>query len=263
MFDTQSKKNQHNNRPLYVVTFGWEWDCGCWCRELFIERNSDSHWGVKVFLSIMTTRLHQSLQRQLVLAASRTKQRTQGILVAPVGSIGRCFLSTTSSDTRLAGRPRFYKQVGVTSLEAPWEATPANEVIDTVKSPISAGVDGTDSASGVHQLSSSSSTPSSLQWMLSPRRPGTTETTNNKEKWFGVTLDGRAISTPMGQKLAVPSERLAYAIAAEWDAQTKQLQPANMPFMTLACTALDQVAHHPDVYREQALNFLPTDTVRC
>ena len=67
----------------------------------------------------------------------------------------------------------------------------------------------------------------------------------------------------MGQKLAVPSERLAYAIAAEWDAQTKQLQPANMPFMTLACTALDQVAHYPDVYREQALNFLPTDTVRC
>ena len=65
----------------------------------------------------------------------------------------------------------------------------------------------------------------------------------------------------MGNKLAVPSEKLAHMIAAEWDAQDKHLRPVNMPLMTLACTALDQVAHHPNVYREQSLRFLPTDTV--
>jgi ATP synthase F1 complex assembly factor 2 len=65
----------------------------------------------------------------------------------------------------------------------------------------------------------------------------------------------------MGQIMAVPSQSLAYAIAAEWDAQTKYLQPANMPLMTLACTALDQVVHNPQAYRDQSLNYLTTDTV--
>lgn len=64
----------------------------------------------------------------------------------------------------------------------------------------------------------------------------------------------------MGQTLAVPSETLAYMIAAEWDSQTKELQPSNMPLMTLACTALDQAAHQPQFYRDTALNYLPTDT---
>ena len=66
----------------------------------------------------------------------------------------------------------------------------------------------------------------------------------------------------MGQTLAVPSETLAYMIAAEWDGQLKELQPSNMPLMTLACTALDQAAMHPQFYRDAALKYLLTDTVR-
>lgn len=66
----------------------------------------------------------------------------------------------------------------------------------------------------------------------------------------------------MGLPLAVPSKHLAFAIAAEWDAQKKFLQPTQMPLMTLTCTALDQAAMHPNVYREQSLSYLPTDTVR-
>ncbi|KAL3924002.1 MAG: hypothetical protein SGILL_001314 [Bacillariaceae sp.] len=49
-------------------------------------------------------------------------------------------------------------------------------------------------------------------------------------------------------------------IAAEWDSQTQQLQPTNMPFMTLACTVLDQAAFHPQHYQDEALKYLPTDT---
>jgi ATP synthase F1 complex assembly factor 2 len=66
----------------------------------------------------------------------------------------------------------------------------------------------------------------------------------------------------VGLPLAVPSKHLAFAIAAEWDAQKKYLQPTQMPLMTLTCTALDQAAMHPSVYREQSLSYLPTDTVR-
>lgn len=181
--------------------------------------------------------------------------------------------STTSRDTRIAGRLRFYKQVGVEEVEAPWDSAakkkdPNNEEdVNCVASPISAGVDGTDSASGVHRPSSLSDTSSSFKHMLSPRPPGAStefqddDDSSSSTRWFGVTLDGRGVSTPMGNKLAVPSEKLAHMIAAEWDAQDKHLRPVNMPLMTLACTALDQVAHHPNVYREQSLRFLPTDTV--
>jgi ATP synthase F1 complex assembly factor 2 len=139
---------------------------------------------------------------------------------------------------------------------------------DTVASPISAGVDGTQSATGVHHIPQSKKSLG-LEKILTPRVPGqdgndsnNNNDTTNTTSWYGITLDGRKVSTPMGQTLAVPSETLAYMIAAEWDLQTKALQPSNMPLMTLACTALDQAAIHPQFYRDSALQYLPTDTVR-
>jgi ATP synthase mitochondrial F1 complex assembly factor 2 len=173
--------------------------------------------------------------------------------------------SIVSKDTRLAGRSRFYKQVGVTSVAPPWESQddknkPDNKNLQ--ESPISAGVDGSQSASGVHHLPSADKSSALLKLMLSPRRPGTMEGPE-VGYWFGVTLDGRILKTPMGQTVALPSQHLAYAIAAEWDAQEKFLKPSQMPLMTLACTTLDQAAAHPDAYRKEALRYLPNDTVRC
>ena len=167
---------------------------------------------------------------------------------------------TTSRDTRIAGRLRFYKDVGVTPIAAPW-LLQVDSKSATVESPISAGVDGTDSASGVHRPTTGI-TESHLEYMLTPRSPGSSHNPNSQPQWFGVTLDGRILKTPMGKTLSVPSETLAYGIAAEWNAQEKYLKPTDMPLMTLACTALDQAAEHAQVYREQALQFLPTDTVR-
>jgi ATP synthase F1 complex assembly factor 2 len=176
----------------------------------------------------------------------------------------RCFHNSlltsgknTFRDTRVAGRQRFYKLVGVTQVSAPWEKSSAQE--ESIDSPVSAGIDGSASASGVRHLSKHIDI-SELEYMLTPRKPGSTSPTTNPS-WHSVTLDGRIMKTPMGQVLAVPSQSLAHAIAAEWDAQEKYIQPANMPLMTLACTALDQVAHHPQTYREQSMNYLPTDTV--
>lgn len=168
--------------------------------------------------------------------------------------------SSASRGSRLAGRLRFYKQVGVIEVAAPWE----NDDTDSsavVESPISAGVDGTKSASGVHHIAQDITDNQQLKDMLSPRIPGSSESID-VESWYGITLDGRNLKSPMGLPLAVPSKHLAFAIAAEWDAQKKYLQPTQMPLMTLTCTALDQAAMHPNVYREQSLSYLPTDTVR-
>ena len=187
--------------------------------------------------------------------------------------------SAGAAGNRLSGRSRFYKEVGVKSLEIPpWKdveklsspATPLNDEAENVESPISAGVDGTSSASGVHHIPRNGKNSLRLEEILTPRFPGDEPTSggngsnddSNKISWYGITLDGRKVSTPMGQTLAVPSETLAYMIAAEWDSQTKELQPSNMPMMTLACTALDQASMHPQYYRDTALKYLPTDTVR-
>ena len=185
----------------------------------------------------------------------------------------RMFSSAGAAGNRLSGRSRFYKSVGVQTLEIPpWEdikktstAKSSNDESDRVASPISAGVDGTQSATGVHHIPESTKS-SSIVRALTPRFPGKEPPSNgtktNTTSWYGITLDGRKVSTPMGQTLAVPSEALAYMIAAEWDSQTKELQPSNMPLMTLACTALNQAAIHPQFYRDSALQYLPTDTVR-
>ena len=157
--------------------------------------------------------------------------------------------------TRLAGRTRFYKFVGVKPVSAPWEDAAASML--TVDSPIAAGVDGTQSANGVQ---TTVATDMIRKERLLPRRPGSAEFQNSAD-WYGVTLDGRVVKTPLGQVLAVPSEMLAWAIAAEWDAQETSLRPAQMPLMTLACTALDQTTPAPEVAQANCLIYLPTDTV--
>ncbi len=63
-----------------------------------------------------------------------------------------------------------------------------------------------------------------------------------------VRLDGRPVRTPARQTLAVPFAALAEAIAAEWQAQGKTVDPRTMPFTGLANGAIDQIAPDPLAY---------------
>ncbi len=56
---------------------------------------------------------------------------------------------------------------------------------------------------------------------------------------WSVTLDGRPILTPAKAPLLLPGRALADAIAAEWEAQGEKIEPASMPLMQLAATAID------------------------
>ncbi len=56
-----------------------------------------------------------------------------------------------------------------------------------------------------------------------------------------ILLDGRAVKTPLKQKLILPTRTLAEAIAAEWVAVDKVINPALMPLTKLANTAIDTV----------------------
>lgn len=59
---------------------------------------------------------------------------------------------------------------------------------------------------------------------------------------FGVTLDDRALRTPAKASLAIPTEALAKAVAAEWDAQETVVDPETMPATRCVNSAIDRVA---------------------
>ncbi|MDD9878983.1 MAG: ATPase [Magnetovibrio sp.] len=72
---------------------------------------------------------------------------------------------------------------------------------------------------------------------------------------FQVALDGRPVKTPGGQPLLLPGEPLAVAVAAEWAAQGEKIQPATMPMMQLACTAVDRVGPSRGAIVRETANY--------
>jgi len=78
---------------------------------------------------------------------------------------------------------------------------------------------------------------------------------------WAVALDSRPLRTPGRRELVVPSEALAAAIAAEWDAQQDEVRPPTMPLFRLAATALDRTAAHRERVAAEAANYAGTDLV--
>jgi len=79
------------------------------------------------------------------------------------------------------------------------------------------------------------------------------------EGGFAVTLDGRAIKTPAGQSLHVPTLALARAVADEWNAQGDEVDPQSMPLMQLCGTAIDRVQGVRDGLIDGLLRYVDTD----
>jgi len=57
-----------------------------------------------------------------------------------------------------------------------------------------------------------------------------------------VLLDARPVKTPARAALEVPTDEVAEAIAAEWNAQGETVDPRSMPLTGLANAAIDRVA---------------------
>ena len=75
-----------------------------------------------------------------------------------------------------------------------------------------------------------------------PKRFWKAATAHACDGGYTVTLDGRTVKTPAKALLVVPTDALAQAIAAEWDAQVGEVRPETMPFTRTANSALDKVA---------------------
>jgi len=79
---------------------------------------------------------------------------------------------------------------------------------------------------------------------------------------FEILLDGRGVRTPARNPLAVPSERLADAIAREWEAQGEKVDPRSMPYTGFANAAIDRVAPDPEAFA-QSLAFFGESDLLC
>ena len=76
---------------------------------------------------------------------------------------------------------------------------------------------------------------------------------------FTVLLDGKPVRTPARKSLAAPTRSLAEALAAEWEAQQKVIDPAAMPLTRLANAIIDGVAATPQPVADEVVQYLGTD----
>ena len=76
-----------------------------------------------------------------------------------------------------------------------------------------------------------------------------------------VVLDGRSIKTPARLPLTLPAERLAKAIAAEWNSQEEYIDLAAMHLTRLANVAIDRVEDARDDMADELARYCETDLI--
>ena len=79
------------------------------------------------------------------------------------------------------------------------------------------------------------------------------------EQGWQITLDGKFLRSPAKAELILPTEQLAAAVRAEWDAQQEHVVPHTMPLMQLASTTIDRVAHNRDKVAAEAAGYAGSD----
>lgn len=89
----------------------------------------------------------------------------------------------------------------------------------------------------------------------------TTATVAPADGGWRVLLDGRGIKTAMGAPQVVPTEVLAEALAAEWNAQGDEIVPTGFVLRDMADYAIDIVGADRDAAIAGLLRFAETDTL--
>lgn len=75
---------------------------------------------------------------------------------------------------------------------------------------------------------------------------------------FAVTLDGKPIRTPSGRQVVAPTDAIANAIAAEWNAQGETIDPLTMP-LTRFANSVAEVTGRVDAVAEDVAKYLGSD----
>ena len=78
---------------------------------------------------------------------------------------------------------------------------------------------------------------------------------------FQVTLDGRGLKTPKKAAVLVPTEALAEAIAAEWNALDAEIDPGLLPLTKIANTVIDGVVGAERELHDDIVRFIGNDLI--
>jgi chaperone required for assembly of F1-ATPase len=78
---------------------------------------------------------------------------------------------------------------------------------------------------------------------------------------YAIHLDGRPVKTPGKALLVLPCEALGAAVAAEWAAQDKEINPAAMPLTRIANSALDAVSVRFSEVADDVTKFAGNDAL--
>lgn len=76
---------------------------------------------------------------------------------------------------------------------------------------------------------------------------------------YAVLLDGKPVNTPARRHLIVPAQALGEAIAAEWNAQGQDIDPASMTLTGLANAAIDRVTPDPASFAADLARYADND----
>lgn len=76
---------------------------------------------------------------------------------------------------------------------------------------------------------------------------------------WAIELDGKPLRTPGRNAFTVPSEALARAVAAEWDACAEAVDPRAMPLTGIANAAIDRVASDSAAFAKGVANYAAAD----
>lgn len=91
------------------------------------------------------------------------------------------------------------------------------------------------------------------------RRFWTATTVQRAGNGFEVSLDDRPLRTPGKLPLILPTQRLAQAVALEWDAQADVIAPHTMPLTRAANSAVERVAAQFDAVAAMLAEYGGTD----
>ena len=92
-----------------------------------------------------------------------------------------------------------------------------------------------------------------------PKRFWSTVSIEADPEGFSVRLDDRPVRTPAKRSLVLPTQAIARHVAAEWEAQEEQVDPANMPWTRSANTAIDKVATQRREIMDHLAGYAGTD----
>ena len=87
-------------------------------------------------------------------------------------------------------------------------------------------------------------------------------TVKTSESGYQICLDDRPLRSPAKAVIVMPSQALAEAVQAEWQAVGDEIQPEDMPLYSMAVTVTDRVTPQRQALADELTGYIHDDVLR-